>query len=94
MTAIKKQTFRERSRSVLKSIWYSPRFRAVAFAPVDALERARGRDPLLPPRRLQYVGRREDFARQYLGPLLAEARKLGMDAEQVKKMIDMWGDDA
>ena len=62
MTAIKKQTFRERSRSVLKSIWYSPRFRAVAFAPVDALERARGRDPLLPPRRLQYVGRREDFA--------------------------------
>lgn len=38
--------------------------------------------------------RREDFARQYLAPLLAEARKLGMDAEQVKKMIDMWGDDA
>ncbi len=32
--------------------------------------------------------RREDFARQYLAPLLAEARKLGMDAEQVKKMID------
>lgn len=37
--------------------------------------------------------RREDFARQYLGPLLAEARKLGMDAEQVKKMIDVWGDE-
>ena len=36
--------------------------------------------------------RREDFARQYLAPLLAEARKLGMDAEQVKKMIDTWGD--
>jgi DNA-binding transcriptional regulator YhcF (GntR family) len=35
--------------------------------------------------------RREDFARQYLAPLLAEARKLGMDAEQVKKMIDVWG---
>lgn len=32
--------------------------------------------------------RREEFARQYLAPLLAEARKLGMDAEQVKKMID------
>ncbi|MFN8114135.1 MAG: class I SAM-dependent methyltransferase [Solirubrobacterales bacterium] len=62
MSAIKKQTFRERARSVLKSIWYSPRFRAVAFAPVDALDRIRGRDPLLPPRRLQYVGRREDFA--------------------------------
>jgi SAM-dependent methyltransferase len=62
VSAIKKQTFRERVRSVLKSVWYSPRFRAVAFAPVDALDRARGRDPLLPPRRLQYVGRREDFA--------------------------------
>ncbi len=37
--------------------------------------------------------RREDFARQYLAPLLAEARKLGMDAEQVKKMIDVWGDE-
>ncbi len=47
--------------------------------------------------------RREDFARQYLAPLLAEARKLGMDAEQVKKMIDAaaeergglmhWGDE-
>lgn len=47
--------------------------------------------------------RREDFARQYLAPLLAEARKLGMDAEQVKKLIDAsaeergglsrWGDE-
>ena len=36
--------------------------------------------------------RREDFARQYLAPLLAEARKLGIDAEQIKKMIDVWGD--
>ncbi|HYH33113.1 MAG TPA: GntR family transcriptional regulator [Pseudonocardia sp.] len=34
--------------------------------------------------------RREDFARQYVAPLLAEARKLGMDAEQIKKMIDSW----
>src|ERR1044072_8096127 len=36
--------------------------------------------------------RREDFARQYLAPLLAEARKLGIDTEQIKKMIDVWGD--
>ncbi|MBW0115502.1 GntR family transcriptional regulator [Pseudonocardia abyssalis] len=36
--------------------------------------------------------RREEFAQEYLAPLLAEARKLGMDAEQVKKMIDTWGD--
>ena len=36
--------------------------------------------------------RREDFARQYVAPLLAEARKLGMDAEEIKKMIDTWGD--
>jgi GntR family transcriptional regulator len=37
--------------------------------------------------------RREEFARQYVAPLLAEARKLGMDAEQLKKMIDVWGGD-
>jgi len=36
--------------------------------------------------------RREEFANQYIAPLLAEARKLGMDAEQIKKMIDVWGD--
>jgi GntR family transcriptional regulator len=36
--------------------------------------------------------RRDDFARQYLAPLLVEARKLGIDAEQIKKMIDVWGD--
>src|SRR5215813_3144733 len=34
--------------------------------------------------------RREEFTRQYLAPLLAEAHKLGMDAEQLKKMIDVW----
>jgi DNA-binding transcriptional regulator YhcF (GntR family) len=38
--------------------------------------------------------RRADFARQFLAPLMAEARKLGMDAEQVKKMIDIWGEEA
>lgn len=37
--------------------------------------------------------RREDFARQFLAPLLAEARKLGIDAEQLKKMVDVWGED-
>ena len=37
--------------------------------------------------------RREDFAQQFLAPLMAEARKLGMDAEQIKKMIDGWGDE-
>lgn len=36
--------------------------------------------------------RREEFARQYVAPLLAEARKLGMDAEEIKKLIDTWGD--
>ena len=36
--------------------------------------------------------RREDFARQYVAPLIAEARKLGMDAEEIKKLIDTWGD--
>ena len=34
---------RERVRSVLKSIYYSPRFRAVAYAPLDAFERVTGR---------------------------------------------------
>lgn len=38
--------------------------------------------------------RREDFARQFVAPLLAEARKLGMGAEDIKKLIDTWGDDA
>ena len=37
--------------------------------------------------------RREDFARQYIAPLVTEARKLGLDPEQLKKMIDVWGDD-
>ncbi|HXV93339.1 MAG TPA: GntR family transcriptional regulator [Pseudonocardia sp.] len=33
--------------------------------------------------------RREQFARQYVAPLLAEARKLGIDTEQLKKMIEV-----
>jgi DNA-binding transcriptional regulator YhcF (GntR family) len=36
--------------------------------------------------------RREDFARQYVAPLIAEARQLGMDAEEIKKLIDTWGE--
>ncbi|WP_205660837.1 GntR family transcriptional regulator [Amycolatopsis vastitatis] len=34
--------------------------------------------------------RRRDFARQYVAPLMAEAGKLGMDAEEIKKLIDVW----
>jgi DNA-binding transcriptional regulator YhcF (GntR family) len=34
--------------------------------------------------------RRRDFARQFLAPLMAEAGKLGMDAEEIKKLIDVW----
>jgi DNA-binding transcriptional regulator YhcF (GntR family) len=34
--------------------------------------------------------RRRDFTRQFLAPLMAEAGKLGMDAEEVKKLIDVW----
>ncbi|CCH30230.1 GntR family transcriptional regulator [Saccharothrix espanaensis] len=36
--------------------------------------------------------RRESFARQYLAPLMAEADKLGLAADELKKMIDGWGD--
>jgi GntR family transcriptional regulator len=35
--------------------------------------------------------RRENFARQYLAPLMAEADKLGIAADELKKMIDVWG---
>jgi GntR family transcriptional regulator len=34
--------------------------------------------------------RRRDFTRQFLAPLMAEAGKLGMDAEDIKKLIDVW----
>jgi GntR family transcriptional regulator len=37
--------------------------------------------------------KREEFAQQFLAPLLAEARKLGMDVEEIKKMIDTWGEE-
>ncbi|OQO90650.1 GntR family transcriptional regulator [Saccharomonospora piscinae] len=38
--------------------------------------------------------RRTTFAEAYIAPLLVEARRLGMDAEDLKKMIDTWRDDA
>jgi DNA-binding transcriptional regulator YhcF (GntR family) len=38
--------------------------------------------------------RRENFARQYLAPLMAEADKLGVTADELKKMIDVWGHEA
>jgi GntR family transcriptional regulator len=34
--------------------------------------------------------RRQAFADQYVRPLLAEARKLGIDTEEITKMIDTW----
>jgi GntR family transcriptional regulator len=35
--------------------------------------------------------RREKFAAQFVAPLLAEASKLGIDAESIKSMVDEWG---
>ncbi len=62
MSTTKRKIIRERARSALKSAYYSPGFRAVAYGPLDAFDRVTGRaDPLTPPRRLQYVGRAEDF---------------------------------
>jgi GntR family transcriptional regulator len=34
--------------------------------------------------------RRQQFADHYLGPLLAEAHKLGLSATDLKNMIDTW----
>jgi DNA-binding transcriptional regulator YhcF (GntR family) len=34
--------------------------------------------------------RREQFAGRYLGPLLVEAQKLGLNATELKEMIDTW----
>src|SRR4051794_1107638 len=34
--------------------------------------------------------RRDQFARQFVQPLIAEARKIGMTAADVKTMIDKW----
>jgi DNA-binding transcriptional regulator YhcF (GntR family) len=35
--------------------------------------------------------RREAFARDFVEPLLAEARRLGLDTEDVKNLIEKWG---
>jgi GntR family transcriptional regulator len=37
--------------------------------------------------------RRENFTRQYVAPLMAEADKLGMGVEEIKKLIEVWGDE-
>ena len=34
--------------------------------------------------------RRERFGEQFVGPLLAEARKLGIDTRELKDLIDTW----
>lgn len=34
--------------------------------------------------------RREDFTRQFVTPLMTEAHKLGIEPDQVKKLIDVW----
>lgn len=34
--------------------------------------------------------RRARFAEQFVGPLVAEARKLGLDGAQLKDLIDAW----
>lgn len=57
-------------RSLLKRLYYSWAFRRLIYGPLDFAERILGRrDPLMPPRRLQYVGR-GDFETQ--GRLLRE----------------------
>ncbi|MEU6644742.1 GntR family transcriptional regulator [Saccharomonospora sp. NPDC046836] len=38
--------------------------------------------------------RKESFGQAFIEPLLTEARKLGMNAEDLKKMIDAWKDEA
>ncbi|RRQ26891.1 GntR family transcriptional regulator [Rhodococcus sp. Eu-32] len=34
--------------------------------------------------------RRDEFARQYIAPLVAEADKLGMSVDELKSMLDEW----
>ncbi|GLY15564.1 GntR family transcriptional regulator [Kineosporia rhizophila] len=38
--------------------------------------------------------RRNAFAEQFVVPLVVEARKLGLDADELKNMIDKWGQGA
>lgn len=37
--------------------------------------------------------RREQFAQQYIRPLITEAHKLGMGVEELKNLIDKWEED-
>ncbi|SDQ24651.1 DNA-binding transcriptional regulator YhcF, GntR family [Actinopolyspora saharensis] len=37
--------------------------------------------------------RRQTFGEKFIAPLLDEAHKLGMNAEDLKKMIDAWSDE-
>lgn len=43
--------------------------------------------------KLQYK-HREQFAEEYVRPLMIEARKLGLTNEELKSMIENWGDQA
>ena len=36
--------------------------------------------------------RREAFGREFVGPLVEEAKRLGLTAEDLKKLIETWGD--
>ena len=37
--------------------------------------------------------RREEFARQYVAPLMTEARRLGMDVKEIATMLESWRDE-
>jgi SAM-dependent methyltransferase len=71
-------------RALIKRIYYSPAFRGVALAPIDAVEGALGLRPaLLPPRRLRFVGGRGDFhaiGRRWRDYLIAEQDLGGGDS--------------
>jgi DNA-binding transcriptional regulator YhcF (GntR family) len=63
---------------VQDGILYKKRGIGMFVAP-DARERVLGR-------------RREAFGREFVGPLVQEARRLGLTPEDVKKLIETWGD--
>ncbi len=37
--------------------------------------------------------RREEFSRQYVAPLMAQAHRLGIEPQIVKKLIEVWEDE-
>ena len=62
MSPTTKDIVAARLRSALKGLYYSRPVRAVAYAPAEAFDVISGRrQPMTPPRRLQYVGRSADF---------------------------------